>query len=506
MMRTHHASIPRRLVVLGGVAACVLTGALAAPTSGTDALPGGAAGTTAAYDISSFDADRLSDKLAKPTIVVSAPHQAAVGAPASADVSVAGAQAPGEIVVLETPVGPDWVPVTSARLDDHSRTTLEFTPGADASAFRVRISATTRHQAATSDVFAVAVTDSSSTPTPSPAGDPAPTDSTTPVDTPTAAPTPSESPSASDTPTTAAPATSDVPAPSLPAFSSQEPAGEPSAAATPPPQLCGGDAPVRTDGRPWVCTYDDEFDGTSLDRRYWVPQQSKGSEFYTGTASDPACALDDPRTIDVHDGMLNLNAVVLDDPVSCGSKSSRMAGGSVMTHGTFSQTYGRFEVRAKLPDWAGNGYQETFWLWPNNQFRYGNEWPSSGEIDFAEFYSSYPALTIPVMHYVLDVSTIDYATNTNIYTAYNCTIRPGEFNTYGLEWYPGLMKILVNGQVCITNNYRASNAPANHPNAPFDSPFFLALSQAFGAEGNELDVATAPKVAGTVVDYMRVWE
>ncbi|MFL6106131.1 MAG: family 16 glycosylhydrolase [Marmoricola sp.] len=484
----------------------MLAGALTAPTSGSDALPGGAVGTTAGYDISSFDAARLSDKLAKPTIVISAPRQAAAGAAASAEVTVAGADAPGEIVVLQTPVGADWVPVTSARLDAHSRATLEFTPGAGASAFQVRISATTKHQAATSDVFAVAVTDSSSTATPSPAGDPAPTDSTTPVDTPNDAPTPSESPSPSDTPTGAAQATSDVPVPSVPVVPAQEPAGEPSAAATPPPQLCGGDAPVRADGRRWVCTYDDEFDGPSLDRRYWVPQQSKGSEFYTGTATNPACALDDPRTIDVHDGVLNLNAVVLDDPVSCGSKTSRMAGGSVMTHGTFSQTYGRFEVRAKLPVWAGKGYQETFWLWPNNQFTYGNEWPSSGEIDFAEFYSTYPALTIPVMHYLLDVSTINYATNTNIYSAYTCKIRPGEFNTYGLEWYPGVMRILVNGQVCITNNYRASNATADHPNAPFDSPFFLALSQAFGAAGNEFDVATAPKTAGTVVDYMRVWE
>ena len=38
---------------------------------------------------------------------------------------------------------------------------------------------------------------------------------------------------------------------------------------------------------------------------------------------------------------------------------------------------------------AGKGLQQTFWLWPDDQFKYGTFHPSSGEIDFAEFYSNY---------------------------------------------------------------------------------------------------------------------
>ena len=52
--------------------------------------------------------------------------------------------------------------------------------------------------------------------------------------------------------------------------------------------------------------------------------------------------------------------------------------------GLFSQTYGRFEVRAQVPAPAIKGLQETFWLWPDNDTRYGS-WPGSGEIDFDRF-------------------------------------------------------------------------------------------------------------------------
>jgi beta-glucanase (GH16 family) len=270
--------------------------------------------------------------------------------------------------------------------------------------------------------------------------------------------------------------------------------------------LCGGQDLRRPDGTPWVCTYDDEFDGSSLDTRYWIPQVSATSGLFTGTTDQPACFINDPSTIDEHDGDLDLNADSLDAPVSCGSKSSSLVSGMVAHTGTFEQTYGRFEVRARLPAWTGSGLQETFWLWPDDQLKYGLFHPSSGEIDFSEFYSDYSTLDIPVVHYLFDPSTISYATNTNIYTSYTCTIPVGKYNTYALEWYPGRIVVSINGKVCITDDYIATNAPAGSPYAPFDSPFFLALTQAFGTTGNVFDATQGPKTSTTSVDYVRVWE
>lgn len=131
----------------------------------------------------------------------------------------------------------------------------------------------------------------------------------------------------------------------------------------------------------------------------------------------------------------------------------------VSHHGTFAPTYGRYEVRARIPSYAGKGLQETFWLWPVDMFAYGLKHPASGEIDFAELYSSYANLVIPVVCY----------------------------------------------QVCLTNAYKAWNATEQNPYVPFDKPFFLALAQLFGAAGNEFDPALAPTAAETEIDYVRVW-
>ncbi|MBO9524019.1 MAG: family 16 glycosylhydrolase [Nocardioidaceae bacterium] len=379
-----------------------------------------------------------------PALVTEAPETIALGEQARIRLTVDGAETTGEIAILEVLDGETWTATDSDRVAADETASFTTTPEEPESyTFRVRLPATTRHRAASSEPFAVRVT---------------------------AATGPA--------PLTAAPARG----------------------------LCGGDDdPQRPDGRRWVCTYDDEFDGTTLDRRYWVPQRSSAAKLATGTSTQPSCFTDSPDTIAVRDGDLVLSALALDTPVSCGGGQASLVSGMVSHLGTFAQTYGRFEVRAKVPSWSGKGLQETFWLWPVDQLKYGVQHPASGEIDFGEFYSNYAYLNVPVIHYLFDPYTISYATNTNIYTAHKCFIRAGEYNTYTLLWEPGRLTIQVNGTLCLVDNYIATNAPADHPNAPFDSPFYLALTQAFGASGNEYDPAVAPHASSTRVDYVRIW-
>lgn len=380
-----------------------------------------------------------------PAIAVSAPATIPRTDLARIAVTVSRVNAADEIVFLEQRDGETWTALSSATLDADSKAELSVAQDQTGTySYRVRIAETTRHDEASSSVFTIEV--------------------------------------------------------------KPDPIPEPPKPPEPPPVECGGVVPTKADGSPWVCTYDDEFEGSSLDRRYWRPQVSATSNFFTGTPTQPACFLDSPQTIDVRDGELVLSAKVLDEPITCGAKSSAQVSGMVSHHGTFSQAYGKYEVKAKVPDWSGKGLQQTFWLWPDDQFKYGIQHPSSGEIDFAEFYSNYSKLVIPVMHYLLYPQTISYATSTNIYTWHYCEIRVGEYNTYGLEWSPGLMKIFVNGTTCITNNYIAANAPPTNPYAPFDQPFFLALTQAFGTTGNEFDPATGPRDSSIKIDYVRVWK
>lgn len=272
---------------------------------------------------------------------------------------------------------------------------------------------------------------------------------------------------------------------------------------SPPAQrapACGGAAPKKADGSAWVCTYSDEFEGPELDRRYWVPQRTENSGFTTGTRTMYACALDSPATIDVRNGTLALSLVDLGAERDCGrNKSSRYAYGQVMHHQTYAQTYGKYEVRAKIPDLQVPGSQQSFWLWPETD-SYG-PWPASGELDFAEMYSSNPGILKPFMHYLPGAT--ERGSTKNVRTA-QCPIKVGEYNTYGMVWEPGRVTILLNNQVCMINDY-SSIVHGESSAAPFDHPFFLALNQAMGTLGNVYDPDLVPHRQTTLVDYVRIW-
>lgn len=266
--------------------------------------------------------------------------------------------------------------------------------------------------------------------------------------------------------------------------------------------ICGGPDPVKADGSSWVCSYDDEFNGTELDRRFWFPQETASSGFTTGSKGMYACAEDTPDTIGVHDGKLELSLIELPSVRSCGhGKYSKYAFGHVMHFQTFAQTYGKYEVRAKIPDLTVPGVQQSFWLWPVKN-KYGH-WPASGEIDFAEMYSSHPGVLRPYIHYLPGQTAA--GTNKNI-TTKSCSINVGEYNTYGVEWKPGQLTIMLNGEVCFTNDYSSAVALLQGKYSPFDQPFYLALTQAMGTTGNLYDPAVVPDRVTTEIDYVRIWK
>ncbi|MGJ0558374.1 glycoside hydrolase family 16 protein [Methylocystis sp.] len=272
---------------------------------------------------------------------------------------------------------------------------------------------------------------------------------------------------------------------------------------SPAPQVnpsCGGAKPKKADGAAWVCTFNDEFNGPELDGRYWIPQETENSGFTTGTRLKYACAWDSRETIDVREGNLELSLIDLGETRDCGqNKSSQFAYGQVMHYQTYAQTYGRYEVRAKIPDLRVPGSQQSFWLWPEKN-TYG-PWPASGELDFAEMYSSAPGVVKPFMHYLPGPPTESPHSNV---THAECPIKVGQYNTYTMEWGPSRVTILVNGQVCMINDYSSLVASSDSP-APFDHPFFLALNQAMGTIGNEYDADLVPDTLTTQIDYVRVW-
>lgn len=256
-----------------------------------------------------------------------------------------------------------------------------------------------------------------------------------------------------------------------------------------------GTTVLKSNGTPWVCTLADNFDGTSLNRNLWVPQTSAASGF--GSQDD--CYVDDRDNIAVSGGVLKLSvrkeAAAFTCRTPASSYSTRYTSGMVSTYTKWSQTYGRYEFRAKFPPATVKGLHGALWMWPDNPLKYG-PWPLSGEIDVAEVYSLYNDRAIPYVH---------YWTGTPAQTNNYCLLKVTDWHTYTLEWTTTSLKISFDGKVCV-NEPITPAAPLVTPQ-PFDHPFMLALTQGLGVGTNRLDPAHLPAFPATLqVDYVRVWK
>lgn len=266
------------------------------------------------------------------------------------------------------------------------------------------------------------------------------------------------------------------------------PSSGPAQAATTSADACGTLVPKATGGT-WSCAFVDQFNGAALDTSKWVVQDTSRTGFYMGDT----CFRNDGRQIRVRRGNLDLSVSRSSVPFTCqtptGSFQTQFSGADLSTWGRFSQTYGRFEARIKLPSTTKPGLQGGFWLNPQKQ-TYGG-WPNSGEIDVAEWWSHWPDHAYPSLH---------YPGRTGADTGWDCPIgRPDVFHTYAVEWSPTQMRFLYDGNTCFTRAWEP-DAPLSAPQ-PFDHAFYNSLT--FAHNGLVDPDLSYPQTMS--VDYVKVW-
>jgi beta-glucanase (GH16 family) len=185
------------------------------------------------------------------------------------------------------------------------------------------------------------------------------------------------------------------------------------------------------------------------------------------------------------------------------------------THGLFTQAYGRFEARIKIP--AGQGMWPAFWLLGGNISTVS--WPTCGEIDIMENIGKEPGIVHGSLHGPRSIGTATDLT-TSVKLVGNKDFS-ADFHVYAVEWEPGTMRFYVDATLYGT--FTPSSIPELHGSEPgaasvpddspadragawvFDHPFFLVLNVAVGGDWPGPPDASVHFPQTMLVDYVRVY-
>lgn len=172
-------------------------------------------------------------------------------------------------------------------------------------------------------------------------------------------------------------------------------------------------------------------------------------------------------------------------------EGSEFTSARILTKGKYSFTYGRVEIRAKLP--TGGGTWPALWLLGSSIDAVG--WPACGEADIME-------------HVGNNQGTVSSAMHTP--SSSGATVNHGEqylddvstaFHVYSLDWSSEEMVFAVDDVVHYTYNPTVKNAST----WPFDANMFLIFNVAMGGSfGGNIDGSFTESTME--VDYIRVYQ
>lgn len=163
----------------------------------------------------------------------------------------------------------------------------------------------------------------------------------------------------------------------------------------------------------------------------------------------------------------------------------------MLTKGKFQFTYGKVEVRAKLP--KGGGTWPAIWMLGSNISTVG--WPACGEVDIMEHVGNNQGTTQSAMH-----TPSSYGATVNLGSQYLNDVSTA-FHVYSVEWTAKKMIFAVDGNVHYTYNPSTKNSDT----WPFDANQFIILNIAMGGSfGGTIDPNFTE--SSMEIDYVRVYQ
>ncbi len=230
--------------------------------------------------------------------------------------------------------------------------------------------------------------------------------------------------------------------------------------------------------------WQDEFNGTSLDTRFWTHEQGNGVE---GWGNWELQYYREENT-KVHGGYLTITA----KKENFGGKeytSSRLK-----TQDKKDFLYGRIDFRAKLP--KGQGIWPAFWALGANIETV--KWPFSGEIDIMEMVGGGPGKD-NTLH-----GTVHYEDGGHKYIGGSTTLASGDFydkfHVFSIIWNQSSIKWLLDDVEYYTFDTTGQNKDE------FRKPYFLLINLAVGGNWPGPPNANTVFPQKYIVDYVRVFQ
>jgi beta-glucanase (GH16 family) len=257
-----------------------------------------------------------------------------------------------------------------------------------------------------------------------------------------------------------------------------------------------GGGSAATPAGPWKLVWSDDFSGSALDPANW---SVLNHSTYGDTNGEVACLTNRPANVQVSAGDLQITAQREAAPLPCGHNDTRFpqgrdySSGMVLTRGLQSWTYGRFEIRAKLPTTPGRslGLWPALWLRPVDG--------GVGEIDLMEAIGTDASTPADNVQQTL---WYDYSgTHPKITKAARLPSGATDtgFHVYGLDWEPGSLVWTIDG-------HETMRADASWVKQAFSRPFYLRMNLAVGGSwpGDPTPATVLP--SSLDIDYVHVYQ
>ncbi len=160
-------------------------------------------------------------------------------------------------------------------------------------------------------------------------------------------------------------------------------------------------------------------------------------------------------------------------------------------------TYGRIEVRAKLP--SGKGTWPAIWMLPTDWSLGNKGWPDNGEIDIMEHVGYDP----DVIHGSIHCNKYNWVTNSEKTATIKIPDATTSFHTYALEWDSSQIKMYVDS----THYFTFSNENKGWEYWPFFKDFHLLLNIAIGGNwGGAQGIDNSIFPQRMEIEYVRVYQ